>query len=597
MSTSISRATFLKGLGALAAAGLCGTTLVQLLKKSRPQFPCRMLGPSKELGHLLRDNAALARVNSGRPQEAPAQDPARELALARIQDSAHAPALVRIQGSAKAPALADTNIPLQGVSQRCKIAIVGGGMAGLSAAWWLRKNGIDDVVLLELEKNVGGNSASGKNQFGSYPWGAHYIPIPNSESVYVRALLEELKILQSYNEAGQPIYDELMLCHEPQERLYKDGAFHEGLVPKRGLQGDESADIARFFGMMVDFRKAIGNDGKIAFAIPLDLSSQDAAYTSLDKLSMGQWLKEHSFKTRPLLWYVNYCCRDDYGSTVENVSAWAGIHYFAGRRGTAANAEQNAVLTWPQGNGYLVEQLRMKLIDLIRTDTLVTQVQEAGHNVHIRFVDPAGKHGEVFSDFVIFAAPRFVARHVVADAKFQSSQTATLNYAPWMVANVTVKGLPSSRGAAPAWDNVSYYSDSLGYVMADHQDITTRPKVSVITYYYPLSQNTPKTSRQELYKATPEQWREIIVKDLEKMHPDIEDQILSIDLWPWGHGMIRPDVGFIWGDSRKQMKAAAGNAGNIVFAHSDMSGMSNFEEAQYHGIEAAKSVMEKMRQS
>ena len=34
--------------------------------------------------------------------------------------------------------------------------------------------------------------------------------------------------------------------------------------------------------------------------------------------------------------------------------------------------------------------------------------------------------------------------------------------------------------------------------------------------------------------------------------------------------------------------------GNILFAHSDMSGMSNFEEAQYHGVEAAKNLLAKL---
>ncbi len=207
--------------------------------------------------------------------------------------------------------------------------------------------------MLELEKQVGGNATCGNNQIGAYPWGAHYVPIPNKESTYVRQLLEELHILQSYSRDGEPVYDELMLCHEPQERLWKDGAFHEGLVPRRGLQDNENAEIARFFNRVVEFRNAVGSDGKPAFAIPLDLSSADAKYRSLDKISMRQWLKENHFETKPLLWYVNYCCRDDYGSILENVSAWAGIHYFAGRRGTAANAEQNAVLTWPQGNGYI----------------------------------------------------------------------------------------------------------------------------------------------------------------------------------------------------------------------------------------------------
>jgi hypothetical protein len=34
-----------------------------------------------------------------------------------------------------------------------------------------------------------------------------------------------------------------------------------------------------------------------------------------------------------LRWYLDYCCRDDYGAGIATVSAWAGIHYFASRHG------------------------------------------------------------------------------------------------------------------------------------------------------------------------------------------------------------------------------------------------------------------------
>jgi hypothetical protein len=563
MSTSISRATFLKGLAALALTGLGGSALVALLQKSRHHFPCRLLGPSRALGHILRDPAALAR--------------------------------------ARATPISDQTILYK------KVVIIGGGMAGLSAAWWLKKNHFDDFVLLELEKEVGGNAACGKNEWGSYPWGAHYVPIPNPESAYVRQLFEELKIIQGYSQAGEPIYDDLMLCHEPQERLYKDGSFHEGLVPKRGLQAAEAADIARFFAMMVAFRQAKGKDGKAAFAIPLDLSSSEERFRDLDKMTMSKWLADNGFKTGPLLWYVTYCCRDDYGATPDNVSAWAGIHYFAGRRGTAANAEQNAVLTWPQGNGYLAGKLRDQCSAVIEANALVTAVtskaDEAGSSsgkTRVSYLKPAGEAKSIDCDYVIFAAPRFVAAKVIEDPIFKSigdsnsNNSKKLNYAPWMVANITLKKSPDARGTAIAWDNVSYYSDSLGYVVADHQEISTREKPLVITYYYPLSKDTPKIARQNLYSADVEKWRSLVVEDLSKIHPEIESQILSIDFWPWGHGMIRPDPGFIWGDQRQAMKDPLGN---IVFAHSDMSGMSNFEEAQYHGVEAAKTILGKIGRS
>ena len=39
------------------------------------------------------------------------------------------------------------------------VLIVGGGVAGLSAAWWLQRHGHRDFRLLEGERDIGGNAA------------------------------------------------------------------------------------------------------------------------------------------------------------------------------------------------------------------------------------------------------------------------------------------------------------------------------------------------------------------------------------------------------------------------------------------------------
>ncbi|MBX9690977.1 MAG: hypothetical protein K2Z81_01235, partial [Cyanobacteria bacterium] len=164
-------------------------------------------------------------------------------------------------------------------------------------------------------------------------------------------------------------------------------------------------------------------------------------------------------------------------------------------------------------------------------------------------------------------------------------------YSPWMVANITLRQFPSSPGVSLAWDNVSYYSPSLGYVVATHQNISTQEGPTVITYYYPLSNREPDKERASLLEDDTGKWSGLILDDLEKMHPGITENIISIDLWPWGHGMISPAVGYIWGTTRKQMLE---DSGRIVFAHSDMSGISNFEEAQYRGVMAAQKVLSRL---
>jgi len=536
----ISRSAFLKGLAGCAVAAVSGKVLFDLYRPA-PKVPCTLLGPSMALGHMIRD---------GRTTGLAADAPLEEI----------------------------------------KVTIIGGGVAGLSAAWWLKKHGFDDFVLLEMEREVGGNSSSGKNAISAYPWGAHYVPLANQESEYVRMLFQELGVIQGFDANGLAIYNDLYMCHDPEERLLKDGQFQEGLVPKRGLQNSDKEDMKRFFGMMKQYRKQVGQDGKRAFAIPVDLSSQDADLLALDRLSMADWLKQNKFYGKPLLWYVDYCCRDDYGSSPEHVSAWAAIHYFAGRNGMAANADLNSVVTWPAGNGFLIERLREQLDPRIRTGNAVTRVSSVDGAVQTVYMEPSGGAVRaVKSEYAICATPRFLTRHLMGE---HGSVSGDITYAPWMVANISVKRVPEARGVGLAWDNVSYSSKSLGYVVATHQNITTQKNApTVITYYYPIAEKEPSDARRELLSVSKDDWSGRILADLEKMHPGITSDVISMELWPWGHGMIRPSVGFIWGETRRKMKE---NRGNIYFAHSDMSGISNFEEAQYQGVQAAQSILAKL---
>ncbi|MEO8041201.1 MAG: FAD-dependent oxidoreductase, partial [Acidobacteriota bacterium] len=80
--------------------------------------------------------------------------------------------------------------------QTIKVAIVGGGVAGLSAAWKLSKENFHDFVLLELEKEIGGTSRSGTGTPVGYPWGAHYLPVPFQENTELISLLDEMSLLE-----------------------------------------------------------------------------------------------------------------------------------------------------------------------------------------------------------------------------------------------------------------------------------------------------------------------------------------------------------------------------------------------------------------
>jgi len=94
------------------------------------------------------------------------------------------------------------------------IVIVGGGVAGLTAAWRLKNKGFHDFVLFELESAPGGTSRSGSNRTISFPWGAHYIPAPMKENAALVSLLDEMGVVEGKDQAGEPVsaagYDALV---------------------------------------------------------------------------------------------------------------------------------------------------------------------------------------------------------------------------------------------------------------------------------------------------------------------------------------------------------------------------------------------------
>ena len=80
--------------------------------------------------------------------------------------------------------------PSQDNWQRTGVVIVGGGAAGLTAAWRLLKSGYSDFVLLELEREPGGTARSGASPIVPYPGGAHYLPAPMKENKALVSLLD-----------------------------------------------------------------------------------------------------------------------------------------------------------------------------------------------------------------------------------------------------------------------------------------------------------------------------------------------------------------------------------------------------------------------
>ena len=493
-------------------------------------------------------------------------------------------------------------LPPAAVQRRAGVLVVGGGVAGLAAARGFLQRGVQDVHLLELEDAPGGNSRGHQLAGMACPLGAHYLPVPGAQAREVSEWLHELGLLR--HELGRTVADERHLCHSPQERLFFEGAWVEGLLPPVEPGSASGRQMQVFAQAVAQLRRDGARTAKAgaaapapafapAFAQPAHRSAWGPLQAALNGQTFAQWLNERGLDDPHLRWYLDYCCRDDYGATPAEVSAWAGLHYFASRHGfhapgdEAEGDDREAVFTWPEGNAWLTQRLAAPLGERLHGGRTVLRVTEDRHAVQVLAFDEATQQLEAWTaPQVVLALPLFIAARIVQNPPPALREAAALlQYAPWLVANLQLDAPLLGRVGAPAaWDNVVYAGRGLGYVDAMHQSLRPVAGATVLSAYHAL----PVSDRAALLADDPAPWAERVLTELRQAHPDIDTRVQRIDLMRWGHAMAIPAPGVQRHPALQALRAHGhGASGRLRFAHADLAGCSVFEEAFTAGIEAA----------
>jgi len=472
--------------------------------------------------------------------------------------------------------------------QNARVVVVGGGVAGLGACWRLLQHGIHDIVLLDLDDRLGGTAQSGVSDTPvtagqSYALGAHYLTLPNPDNAPTRALLAELGVISGFDTTtGRPHFAPGHLCLAPQERLHAVGEWVEGLWPDKLATAEDNAQREAWEALVDHWTHHVGADGRPAFNIPVALASTDPSIRALANISFATWLDQQGLTSPVLRWLLEYATRDDYGTTLAETSAWAGLHYHCARRPDPLDDRDlgTHVLTWPAGNGFLVNGLLGLVADRIRIErgSLVRAVEPLEGRVHVeRLADNAVY--EIGAEHVILAVPSPIA-HRLLGRPDDPAPTA----APWRVAVLHCDQPPESQGVPLAWDSVRYGTDDLGFISNAHQQ-GHYGGPTVLTWYQPL---TGDTGRRDLLTASWEAESQRVMDAISPAHPDLRERVHRLDIWHWGHGTTRPTVGL---HSGPVVADLARPIGRVHRAHTDLSGVSLFEEALWHGVRAADEVV------
>lgn len=452
------------------------------------------------------------------------------------------------------------------------VAIFGSGIAGLTAAWKLNREGHQNFLVIDGPQPYG-NAAGGRHGELEFPTGAHYLPLPTRESFHVREILHDLGILLRNPQSERPYYDERCVLHAPQERVLFNGNWQEGLIPKEGVPAAELHEHERFFNEMDRLKTTRGSDGRRLFVLPSALSSTDPEWQSLDRISFKTWLDRNDYRSPTLHWYLDYSCRDDYGCGYEQVSAWAGLHYCCSRGGEAENAGAGEWLTWPGGLQPIAAAMNQRSGNRRRDGTAVAinTTKQGIEALCVEFIGGQPRTFIVKARIAICAMPLFVASRVIRSMpEFGFDPTVHMPaYAPWLVSNFLMRAFPTEQPDAPlSWDNVVYGSQGLGYVVSTHQDIrVTPPEKTVFTAYTALAERTPEQARRWLDTTSPAELLELATTDLRAaygLHFGRLVERADITLRP--HAMSSPRSGF---RSNAGLRALRELDGPILFAHAD----------------------------
>ncbi|MCG8475159.1 MAG: NAD(P)-binding protein [Cytophagales bacterium] len=446
----------------------------------------------------------------------------------------------------------------KGKTYKTECLIVGGGLAGLSAAYHCRSR---DFLLCELSTDLGGSSASHQARGVQFAQGAHYdLAYPANYGDEVLHFLRKLDIVYQDVFTGKWNFREEKYLIDPKKesRTFAHGTHRKDLLP-------EGKDKSVFLEALAEF------EGKM----PMPACLSEKRLHVLNQLTFADFLYEkHSF-SREFKEAVDYQLKDDYGAGANKVSAFAGIHYYKCR---PYFSEKNQLFSPSQGNDYFAKKILSQLpAGQMKARHLVCGIRPEGKSFVCQVLDVEREEiVQVNSRQVIYAGQKMALPYIFSpDASlFRSNR-----YAPWMVVNVLVR---SKLPVSAYWQNEILSDDRrlLGFVDsgAQHDASETR----VLTLYYCFSEGERYLLEQ--HADLKEKIAEQAIEELSAFYGvSVRNLVQEVFIKLMGHAMPIPVPGYLFDD--KNLKRAHSK---FVYAGVDNSRLPLLFEALDSGIQAHK---------
>ena len=405
------------------------------------------------------------------------------------------------------------------------IVIVGGGVAGLSAAYFLRGK---DWLLLEKEDHFGGNAY--QEEFDGQPYG--------TGSAYAER-----------GDYGDQLASAIGL-HLPFVNSPDPTIVNKTFVPdswKTGLdQLPYPNGVRESFKKFRDDMRKINVRGKMA-----ELDSQPFTnFTGAYAPEVQQWWDGFG----PSNW----------GATAEDTSALVGV---ANVQYLLSGGDSKRVIL-PGGLGSLthklVKVLQPKYKDRMLDNAAVVAVVQEKDSVCVTYLH-AGKPMTVTAKLVLMCTPKHITSRIVMGLPYeQKAAMRRIRYAPYPVVNIIFDKPVYNRG----YDNWCPGNTFTDFIVADwtvQKNQGYKQQHNILSFYTPLREN------QRAILLDEEDCKSLaarVLVDFQKLMPELNVDPVEVRIYRRGHPMFMA----VPGQYTKNRLIAAHPMDRIFFGNSDSGG-------------------------
>ena len=425
------------------------------------------------------------------------------------------------------------------VSKRCDVIIVGGGVSGLSAAYFLRQH---DFLLLEKELHWGGNATQENYEGQAFSTGSAFDYAGTASDHLARELgLAPLKIN----------------CPDP---TIINGKW---VADTWGAGLDELPYPASVRESFKKFRKDM-----------LALSA-DKNQEQFDNVPLSKYLKGYAPEVKQ--WWDCYG-PSNYGATSDDTSTMVALDELKDMVGAAENDTR---ITLPGGNSTLArkltETLQAQHADKMIGGATIVSVDPQKTEVHVTYVDGKALR-TVAAKFVVMATPKFITARIVSGlSDAQMDAMRAFRFCPYLVINM-IYDKPVYNRAYDSWCPGNTFSDVVVADWVMQKQPGYKQKNNILTFYTPVSE----LHRDKLLQITGcRHIAQNVLHDFQKVLPEFSADPIEVHVYRRGHPIFLSAPGVF----TKIIPAANQPLERVVFANTDSVGP---ESLVYAAVEASR---------